>query len=117
MLSAAKAGNTATISRTSSKNLLWSWPQMIAHHSISGCNMRTGDLLGSGTISGFESGTQGSILEQTLGGKTPLQLGAGESRAFLDDGDTVVIRGWAGSSDEGLIGFGECSGQILPAHV
>ncbi|RYP67479.1 hypothetical protein DL770_008620 [Monosporascus sp. CRB-9-2] len=60
-------GRINTISKTSSKNLLWSWPQMLAHHTIAGCNMRTGDLLGSGTISGFEPGTQGSILEQSLG--------------------------------------------------
>ncbi|KAI5457647.1 hypothetical protein BGZ63DRAFT_363894 [Mariannaea sp. PMI_226] len=108
-------GNSRTITRTSSKNLLWSWSQMIAHHTITGCNLRTGDLLGSGTISGFDQGTQGSILEQTQGGKVALEIGGGESRKFLEDGDTVVIKGWSGSNEDELIGFGECSGQILPS--
>lgn len=107
-------GNKTTISRTISRNLLWSWPQMIAHHSISGCNLRPGDLLGSGTISGTEPGTQGSVLEQTQGGKEALKLAGGEERKFLQDGDTIVIRGWAG--EEGaLVGFGEVSGTIKPA--
>ncbi|KAK7403064.1 hypothetical protein QQX98_011175 [Neonectria punicea] len=108
-------GNSRTITRTSSKNLLWSWPQMIAHHTITGCNLRTGDLLGSGTVSGFEEGTHGSILEQTKGGKVPLEIGGGEVRNFLADGDTVVIRGWSGNNEDELVGFGECSGQILAA--
>ncbi|KAF4465338.1 fumarylacetoacetase [Fusarium albosuccineum] len=107
--------NTTTITRTSSKNLLWSWPHMIAHHSISGCNLQTGDLLGSGTISGLEAGTQGSLLEQTQGGKAPVQLEGGEERKFLQDGDTITIKGWAGEADDGLVGFGECSGTILPS--
>ncbi|KAM4066169.1 fumarylacetoacetate (FAA) hydrolase family protein [Hirsutella rhossiliensis] len=108
-------GNTTTISRTNSKNLLWSWPQMIAHHTISGCNLRPGDLFGSGTISGEDSTSQGSILEQTQGGKISLQLQGGEERKFLQDGDTLVIRGWAGKKGA-LVGFGEVSGKILPAH-
>ena len=113
----AATGNTTTITRTSSKNLVWSWPQMIAHHSISGCNLRAGDLLGSGTISGVDAGSQGSMLEQTQGGKMAMALEGGENRTFLQDGDTVVIQGWAGAGD-GLIGFGECSGKILAArHV
>ncbi|KAJ6440605.1 fumarylacetoacetase [Purpureocillium lavendulum] len=108
-------GNKTTISKTNSKNLLWSWPQMIAHHSISGCNLRPGDLFGSGTISGTEPNTQGSILEQTQGGKAAMQLTGGEERKFLQDGDSLVIRGWAGK-EGALVGFGEVSGKILPAH-
>ncbi|GJN86402.1 hypothetical protein PLIIFM63780_009982 [Purpureocillium lilacinum] len=108
-------GNKTTISKTNSRNLLWSWPQMIAHHSISGCNLRPGDLFGSGTISGTEPNTQGSILEQTQGGKVAMQLAGGEERKFLQDGDTLVIRGWAGK-EGALVGFGEVSGKILPAH-
>ncbi len=88
---------------------------MIAHHSISGCNLRPGDLFGSGTISGTEPNTQGSILEQTQGGKVAMQLAGGEERKFLQDGDTLVIRGWAGK-EGALVGFGEVSGKILPAH-
>jgi fumarylacetoacetase len=111
----ASAGNTTTISRTNCKNLLWSWPQMLAHHSVSGCPMRPGDLLGSGTISGTEPRTQGSMLEQIQGGKVTIKLEGGEERKFLEDGDTVTIRGWAGSRGA-LVGFGECSGLILPAR-
>lgn len=84
---------------------------MIAHHTITGCNLRPGDLFGSGTISGTEPGTEGSILEQTKGGKEPLKLEAGEERKFLLDGDTLVIRGSFGSGD-GVVGFGEVSGKI-----
>lgn len=84
---------------------------MISHHSISGCNLRSGDLFGSGTISGSESGSQGSILEQTEGGKRPLKLSGGEERKFLENEDTVTIRGWTGE-DGALIGFGECAGKI-----
>ncbi|CAG7562617.1 unnamed protein product [Fusarium equiseti] len=108
-------GNSTKITQTNSKNLVWSWAQMLAHHSISGCNMRTGDLLGSGTISGLEPGTQGSLLEQTQGGKVLVQLEGGEERKFVQDGDTITITGWAGDSEDGIVGFGECSGTILPA--
>ncbi|WQF85695.1 Putative fumarylacetoacetase [Colletotrichum destructivum] len=107
-------GEETTITRTSAKNMLWSWSQMVAHHSISGCNLRPGDLFGSGTISGSEPGTQGSLLEQSQGGKTPIKLSGGHERKFIQDGDTVVIRGWAGEQDGELVGFGECTGQILP---
>lgn len=86
---------------------------MIAHHSISGCNLRTGDLMGSGTISGVEPGTQGSLLEQSLDGKRPLELEGGEKRIYVDDGDTIIVRGYAGTLDGDVVGFGECSGKIL----
>ncbi|KYK54256.1 hypothetical protein DCS_06213 [Drechmeria coniospora] len=109
------AGHKTTISRTNSRNLLWSWPQMIAHHSISGCNLRPGDLFGSGTISGTTPDSHGSILEQTEGGKVAIKLEGGEERKFLQDGDSLVIRGWAGK-EGALVGFGEVSGTILPAH-
>ncbi|KAH6884138.1 hypothetical protein B0T10DRAFT_518189 [Thelonectria olida] len=105
------SGKKNTISRTNAKNLLWSWPQMIAHHTITGCNLRPGDLFGSGTISGTESGTEGSLLEQTQGGKVALKLEGGEERKFLQDGDTLVIRGSFGSGDS-VVGFGEVSGTI-----
>ncbi|KAF5017846.1 hypothetical protein F66182_10196 [Fusarium sp. NRRL 66182] len=108
------SGNITTISRTNSQNLLWSWPQMIAHHSVSGCNLRPGDLFGSGTISGEEPGTQGSLLEQIQGGKVAIKLNGGEERKFLQDGDTITIRGWSGE-EGGLVGFGDAVGTILPA--
>ncbi|KAF3356365.1 Putative ribosomal RNA methyltransferase C4F10.03c [Verticillium dahliae VDG1] len=108
-------GHTTKLTKTSSKNLLWSWPQMLAHHTISGCNLRAGDLFGSGTVSGFDAGTHGSFLEQTQGGKVAIQLKGGEERKFVEDGDTITITGWAGSVEGELVGFGECVGQILPA--
>ena len=86
---------------------------MIAHHSITGCNLQPGDLFGSGTISGTEPGTEGSLLEQTGGGKATVTIGS-EERKFLQDGDTIVIRGWAGKDGE-KIGFGEVSGKIRAA--
>lgn len=88
---------------------------MIAHHSITGCNLNTGDLFGSGTVSGPDDGSHGSLLEQTRGGKTPVQLEGGVERKFLEDGDTIVIRGWAGSDKDGLVGFGSCEGKVLEA--
>lgn len=88
---------------------------MIAHHTITGCNLNVGDLLGSGTISGPEKGTQGSLLEATSGGKVPVELPGAESRVFLEDGDTIRIVGWAGDEDSGYVGFGDCVGKILPA--
>ena len=88
---------------------------MIAHHTVSGCNLRTGDLFGSGTVSGPSPGTYGSILEHTRGGTVPLKLNDAEERKFLEDGDTISIVGVAGDRDEELVGFGECTGKILPA--
>jgi fumarylacetoacetase len=111
----APSGSTTTVSKTSSSHLLWSFEQMLAHHSISGCPMRTGDLLGSGTISGTEDGSQGSLVERTQGGKTPITLQNGEKRSFFEDGDTVTIRGWCAGKTGALVGFGECAGQIMPA--
>lgn len=105
-----------TLTRTSSENLLFSFPQMIAHHTSTGCPMQVGDLLGSGTISGTESTQYGSMLEQCAGGKSPIKLDCGEERAFLLDGDTVIMRGWAGEYGE-LVGFGTCIGRIEPAKV
>ena len=85
---------------------------MLAHHSITGCPMQVGDLLGSGTISGTEVGTLGSLLELSSNGKAASKLNNGEERKFLEDGDSVTIRGWAGNSEVGLVGFGECTGRI-----
>lgn len=101
------------ISRTSAKNLLYSFQQMLAHHTVTGCAMNTGDLLGSGTISGPDPGTQGSLLEQNKNGKERITV-AGKQRTFLEDGDEVTLRGRCGV--EGAhVGFGECRGVILPA--
>lgn len=84
---------------------------MIAHHTITGCPLRPGDLFGSGTISGTTTGTEGSLLERSKNGKESISLESGESRTFLQDGDSVIIRGWA-KTDDTVIGFGEVSGTI-----
>ncbi len=104
-----------TICRTNYRHMYYSSAQQLAHHANGGCRMRTGDLLGSGTISGPERDQFGSLLEIAWGGKTPLILKTGETRTFLEDGDTVVMTGWA-QGDGYRIGFGECSGTVLPAH-
>jgi len=88
---------------------------MIAHHTIGGCPLEVGDLIGSGTISGTESGTLGSFLEASNGGKRSYDVSSTIKRTFLEDGDRVTIRGWCGGDDSELVGLGECSGTILPA--
>ncbi|KAL4908974.1 Fumarylacetoacetase [Aspergillus multicolor] len=105
-------GKPTVISHSNAKNLLYSFPQMLAHHTITGCNLNTGDLLGSGTISGKENQTEGSFLEQT-NGKNPIKLADGSERLFLEDGDTVTLRGKAGMEGN-YVGFGDCVGTIVP---
>lgn len=107
--------DTTTIIQTSSRHLLWSFPQMIAHHTVGGCPMNPGDLLGSGTISGLSENSLGSLLELSQNGQEELFLAGMETRTFLRDGDTITIRGVAGDSEGGLVGFGECVGRIIPA--
>ncbi|KAK3292426.1 uncharacterized protein B0H64DRAFT_228440 [Chaetomium fimeti] len=108
-------GDTTTIGRTSSKHLIWSFPQMLAHHTLGGCPMRSGDLLGSGTISGPGGvDERGSLLEMTENGKKEVLLAGMDARTFLKDGDTVTLRGFCG--EEGArVGFGECRGRIYSA--
>ena len=104
------------VSRTNFKEMYWSTSQQVAHHTVTGCNLRTGDLLASGTLSGNEKGSYGSLLELTLAGKEPLQLPNGEQRCFLEDGDTVILTGYA-QGDGYRIGLGEVRGTILPAET
>ncbi|CAH9093486.1 unnamed protein product [Cuscuta epithymum] len=101
------------VSRSNYKHLYWTIPQQVAHHTINGCNLRPGDLLGSGTISGPEPNSYGSLLELTWNGQKPLSLG-GETRTFLQDGDEVIISGFC-KGDGYMVGFGTCSGKILPS--
>jgi fumarylacetoacetase len=107
----------ALLSRTSYRHAYWSAAQMIAHHTENGCNLRPGDLLGTGTQSGPTRGEEGCLLELTRGGKEPLSLPDGETRSFLHDGDTVVLRGWCERPGHVRIGFGECRGTVLPARA
>ena len=104
-----------TIARTNYSQMYYSAAQQLAHHSTSGCPMRTGDLLGSGTISGPEKHMRGSLLELSWGGKEPLTLDTGDTRTFIEDGDTLTLLGHA-QADGFRIGFGECTGTLLPAH-
>jgi len=94
----------------------WTMAQLVAHHTVTGCNLQAGDLLGSGTQSGPDAGQGGSMLELTLGGKQPLRLPNGETRGFLEDGDTVILRGRCERSGFRRIGFGACTGMVLPAR-
>ncbi len=108
------AARATTVSRTNYRHMYYSAAQQLAHHAIGGCKMNTGDLLGSGTISGPEKDQFGSLLELTWGGKEPLTLETGEERRFIEDGDTMTLTGWA-QGDGYRIGFGDCTGRILPA--
>lgn len=87
--------------------MYWSITQQITHHSISGCIMNPGDLIGSGTISGNEKDSWGSLMEISWAGKEPVKLSNGEERTFLQNGDTLIMRGYA-EKDGQKIGFGEC---------
>lgn len=110
-----EGGKEAVICRSNFRHMYWSMAQMLAHHTVNGCNMRTGDVCASGTISGPTEDSYGSMLELTWRGTRPLQLPDGTERKFLLDGDTIAIRGHA--ERNGIrIGFGECVGRILPAH-
>lgn len=96
------------------KYLYWNMPQQLAHHTVNGCNMNTGDLLASGTISGDTKESRGSMLEITWRGAEPIKLPNGEERKFINDGDTVVMSAYC-EGDGYRVGFGEVIGKILPA--
>ena len=102
------------ITRTNFQNLYWSIAQQLAHHTVNGCNLQPGDLLASGTISGPTDESRGCMLELTWRGANPLALPNGETRKWLEDGDSLTITGWA-QGDGYRIGFGEVSGRVLPA--
>jgi len=105
----------ARLSCTSYRHAYWTMAQMVAHHTVNGCNLQTGDLLGSGTLSGPTATEAGALIELTVGGKQPVILPSGESRTFLEDGDSVIMRGWCEAPGAARIGFGEVRGQVLPA--
>jgi fumarylacetoacetase len=102
------------ITRTNFQNLYWSIAQQLAHHTVNGCNLQPGDLLASGTISGPTEESRGCMLELTWRGANPLTLPNGETRKWLEDGDSLTITGWA-QGDGYRVGFGEVSGRVLPA--
>jgi fumarylacetoacetase len=98
------------------KEMYWTFAQMVAHHTLGGCNLRPGDLLGSGTCSGTTPDSYGSLLEVTAGGREPVELPSGEKRAFLQDGDEVVMRAFCEADGARRIGFGDCRAVIQPAR-
>lgn len=106
----------AEITRTSFRHQYWTVAQMLTQHTVGGCNLQSGDVLGTGTISGPTPEEAGAMVELSMGGTQPLTLtGTGEQRRFLEDGDAVVLRGWCEAQGTARIGFGECRGRVLPA--
>jgi len=109
------SGGSSTVTcRTQFQSMYWTFRQMVAHHTVGGCNLNTGDIIASGTVSGVEDMEHGCLLELTQGGKKEIHLKDGSSRVYLHDGDVVRLSGLAkgvGSS----IGFGDCTGQVKPA--
>ena len=103
------------LTRSNFNEAYWTVAQMLAHHTVGGCNLQAGDLLGSGTMSGPSADQGGSLQELSLGGTRPLILANGETRRFLEDGDSVVMRGRCERAGFRSIGFGDCEGRVLPS--
>jgi fumarylacetoacetase len=104
------------LARSNYRDAYWTVAQLVAHHTINGCNLRDGDLLGTGTLSGPLPEEAGSLLELTQGGRQPIRLSNGETRSFLEDGDTVILRGFCERDGYRRIGLGECRGTVMPAR-
>lgn len=102
------------LSATSFRHQYWTPAQMVAHHTMGGCQLNPGDLFGSGTISGPGAGEAGALIELTRAGQSPVTLSNGEQRSFLEDGDAVILRGACTRGGAARIGFGECRGTVLP---
>lgn len=109
-------GEETVVTRSNFKYMYWSMVQQLTHHTVNGCNVRSGDMMGSGTISGPTKDSFGSMLELTWKGTQPLTLNDGTERKFINDGDTVILRGYC-ENKEVRIGFGECKGKVLPARA
>jgi fumarylacetoacetase len=105
------------VSRSNLRHLYWTLGQLVAHHASNGCNLRAGDLLGTGTVSGPTRDSRGCLLELTWRGTEPIALPGGEERRFLEDGDEVVFRGWCEREGATRIGLGECRGVVTPARA
>jgi fumarylacetoacetase len=108
--------NTTLVSSPTYAGMYWSPAQMLAHMTVNGASLRNGDLFASGTISGSEKHTRGSLMELTWNGQEPLTLDDGSTRTFLQDDDTVTVSGWAPGPDGARIGLGEVVGTITPAR-
>lgn len=109
-------GDAKMICRSNARYLYWNICQQLAHHTVNGCNIEAGDLYASGTVSGPQPDSFGSMLELTWNGEKPLQLGDNLVRTFIEDGDTIIMKGYA-ARDGIRIGFGECRGEVIPAQA
>ena len=105
------------LSQSSFQHSYWTIAQLVTHHSMNGCNLNPGDLFGSGTQSGPLPAEAGSMLELSSGGQNPLTLPTGEKRGFLEDGDTIIFKGFCDDASAVRIGFGEVRGTVLPAKA
>ena len=104
------------LSRSNLKDLYWTIGQMLTHHASNGCNLQTGDLMATGTVSGKEDSERGCLLEMTKRGAEPVELPSGETRKFLEDGDEIIMKGFCEREGFRRIGFGECRGKVIPAN-
>lgn len=104
------------LSRSNMKDLYWTIAQMLTHHASNGCNIQSGDLIATGTISGKEKSERGSMLELSWRGTEPIELSSGETRRFLEDGDEIIMKGYCEREGFRRIGLGECRGRIVPAE-
>lgn len=107
-------GTEVLVSQSNYKYMYWNMAQQLAHHTVNGCNVEVGDIYASGTISGSEQNSFGSMLELTWRGQNPLKMNDGQERKFIEDNDVVTMKGWA-EKDGKRVGFGEVTGKILPA--
>src|SRR5690606_41959959 len=105
----------AKLSSSNFRDAYWNIAQLITHHAVNGCKLQPGDLLGTGTLSGPSAGQEGSLLELTQSGQTPLPLPWGEERRFLQDNDEVILRAHCARPGYPTISLGECAGTVLPA--
>jgi fumarylacetoacetase len=111
----AEGHSPVRVSIGSFTDMYWTVAQLVTHHTSNGCNLRAGDLLASGTVSGATPESRGCLLERTWRGTEPFALPTGEERRFLEDGDEVIMRGWCEREGFRRIGFGECSGMVVAA--
>jgi fumarylacetoacetase len=103
------------LSRSSFRHQYWTVAQMVTNHTVNGCNLRSGDLLGSGTVSGPTAEEAGALMELAQNGAKPFRLNTGEERCFVEDGDAIILRGFCEREGFARIGFGESRGEVLPA--
>lgn len=108
-------GSETKIAKVNMNLAYWTYKDMVAHQTINGCSLRTGDMLGTGTISGPTPDSRGCLLEVSKGGKVTFELTNGQKRTFIEDGDSIRMTGWAGTSEGSGVGFGECMGRIVPS--